>query len=46
MQKVAWAGGLEETEFLKRIYDLDALPSYDPRYQTAEGDINQHRWNN
>ncbi|MFD4866260.1 protein kinase [Streptomyces sp. NPDC058412] len=46
LQNAAWAGGLEDADFLKRIYDLDALPSYDPRYPTAEGDINQHRWNN
>lgn len=46
LQKVDWAGGLDEVEFLKRIFDLDALESYDPRFSTAEGDIFQHRFNN
>lgn len=41
-----WAGRLEEPDFLRRIYDLDKLPSYDPRYSSALGDIRQHRVNN
>lgn len=41
-----WAGRLEEPEFLSRIYDLEALPSTDHRYDTAAGDIWQHRVNN
>ncbi|MFE9598954.1 serine/threonine protein kinase [Streptomyces hokutonensis] len=46
LQNINWAGGLDEVEFLKRIFDLDALESYDPRFTTAEGDIIQHRFNN
>jgi hypothetical protein len=38
-----WSGALPETEFLARLYDLDQLPSYDPRHPTAAGDIFQHR---
>lgn len=43
VQNTAWAGRLEETEFLGRIWDLSALPSYDHRHETAEGDIWRHR---
>ncbi|MEO6941538.1 MAG: hypothetical protein ABI124_00825, partial [Terrimesophilobacter sp.] len=43
---VWWAGRLEEPDFLRRIYDLDKLPSYDSRYSSALGDIRQHRVNN
>lgn len=39
-------GRLEELEFLKRIYKLDELPSYDSRYPNAEVDIWQHTVNN
>lgn len=35
-------GKLSELDFLKRIYDLKALPSYDNRFDDAEGDIWQH----
>jgi len=41
-----WAGDLEETEFLNRLYTLSALPSTDSRFENAEGDIWQHRVNN
>ncbi|MFF7385548.1 serine/threonine protein kinase [Streptomyces griseoluteus] len=46
LQNVNWSGRLEEAEFLKRIFNLDALESYDSRFKTAEGDIYQHRVNN
>ncbi|MFE2690154.1 AbiJ-related protein [Streptomyces mirabilis] len=46
LQNVDWSGRLEESEFLKRIFDLDALESYDSRFATAEGDVYQHRVNN
>ncbi|MEU7615894.1 abortive infection family protein [Micromonospora rifamycinica] len=46
LEKIAWAGRLEEPEFLARIYDLESLPSTDRRYRTASGDIWQHRVNN
>jgi hypothetical protein len=35
-------GRLSELEFLTRLYDLDALPSYDSRFKTARQDISQH----
>ena len=41
-----WSGRLSETEFLSRLYDLDALPSQDRRYKNAAEDIWQHRVNN
>ncbi len=41
-----WAGRLQEDDFLSRLYDLNALPSEDNRFQTAAGDIWQHRVNN
>ncbi len=39
-------GRLEETDFLSRIWDLDSMPSTDPRFRNATGDIWQHRVNN
>lgn len=39
-------GRLEEPEFLARIFDLQSLPSFDPRFENASGDIWQHRINN
>jgi hypothetical protein len=41
--KGAWWGRLEEMEFLSRLWDLDALPSYDLRMDTARQDIGTHR---
>lgn len=43
---LAWAGRLREDEFLSRLWDLHALPSNDRRFETAAGDIWQHRINN
>lgn len=43
---VNWAGRLEETEFLSRLFDLSSLPSTDGRFKDAAGDIWQHRINN
>ncbi len=34
---------LDDVEFLGRLYDLDALPSTDRRYDSAGGDILMHR---
>lgn len=42
----SWSGQLDEVEFLSRLYDLSNLPSYDPRFPDAAGDIYQHRINN
>lgn len=46
IEQVPWSGTLEDTEFLRRIYDLDSLPSYDSRFDNVAGDIWQHRVNN
>ncbi|MFJ5299127.1 abortive infection family protein [Pseudomonas sp. NPDC088368] len=43
---VTWSGALDDVSFLKRLYDLQNLPSNDSRYSSAEGDIHQHRINN
>lgn len=43
---IDWWGRLEEISFLSRLYDLESLPSKDYRYETASGDIYQHRVNN
>lgn len=39
------SGRLQEDEFLARLYDLNQLPSMDWRFQSALGDIRQHRVN-
>lgn len=45
--KIRYWGRLDnELEFLKRIYNLAGLPSYDSRFDDAEGDIWQHTINN
>ena len=41
-----FCGRLSEMDFLKRIYNLNVLPSYDNRFENAEGDIWQHTINN
>jgi len=41
-----WFGRLDDLKFLRRLYDLQALPSHDTRFRTAEQDIIQHRFNN
>lgn len=41
-----WSGVLDEVDFLSRLYDLDSMPSRDPRFSTAAQDIGQHRWLN
>jgi AbiJ N-terminal domain 3 len=42
-EKGPWWGRLSETGFLAQLYDLDALPSADPRHATAAEDITRHR---
>lgn len=39
-------GRLKELDFLKRLYNLEEMPSNDPRYKNAEQDIWQHTINN
>jgi len=46
IENVSWFGKLDDVEFLQRIFDLESLPSHDPRFETASGDIWQHRYNN
>ena len=41
-----WGRFDNELSFLKRLYQLDKMPSNDSRYQNAEGDIVQHTINN
>lgn len=43
---ISWSGELDEVEFLNRLYDLTKLPSTDSRFDSAAGDIWQHRINN
>ncbi len=38
-----WWGRLSEADFLEQLYDLNALPSTDPRHTTAAEDITRHR---
>lgn len=35
-------GRLDEIAFLSRLYDLDKMPSHDPRFSTARDDILKH----
>lgn len=44
--KYGCCGKLSEIDFLKRLYDLKSLPSFDNRFDNAEGDIWQHTINN
>jgi hypothetical protein len=46
LRGVQWWGRLDEPEFLRRIFDLEWLPSHDSRFEDAAGDIWQHRVNN
>lgn len=46
VEGINWAGRLEESEFLARLYDLSTIPSTDGRFEDAAGDIWQHRVNN
>lgn len=46
IEEIWWAGKLDETEFLSRLYDLDNMKSTDARFSNAAGDIWQHRFNN
>lgn len=39
-------GRLEEIDFLKRIYNLEKMPSHDSRFENAEIDILKHTVNN
>lgn len=41
-KRVFWNGRLDDADFLNRLYNLSAMPSYDHRYKDAEGDIRCH----
>src|SRR5437867_94041 len=47
ISKVDWSGRLGDDDFLARLYDLNTLPSEDPRFHNAAADIHQHtvNWN-
>ncbi len=44
-ENLSWSGGLTGLDFLSRIYDLEAMPSHDHRYQNAKSDIFTHTIN-
>lgn len=44
--KVNWAGRLEEPDLVARVFDMENLPSHDPRFGSAYRDAWQHRVNN
>jgi hypothetical protein len=46
VEKINWYGRLDEVDFLARLFDLQRLPSRDPRFKDFAGDIWQHRINN
>ena len=48
MEKIRWAGCLDQDTFLGRLFDLASLPSTDTRarYNTAGADIHQHTVSN
>ncbi len=43
LSEISWYGKLDEDDFLKRIYNLKELPSFDPRHEDMEGDVYRHR---
>lgn len=46
VERFWWAGRLEESDFLSRMFDLENMASYDSRFENVAGDIWQHRVNN
>lgn len=38
----SWSGRMSESEFLARLYNINDMPSHDPRYKTAAEDISKH----
>lgn len=46
IEETPWAGRLEDSAFLARLFNLELLPSTDHRFRNAEEDIWQHRVNN
>lgn len=46
IRRIYWGGGLDQVDFLNRLYDLSVLPSQDSRFSSAADDIWQHTINN
>lgn len=46
ISQMPFSGRISDVDFLGRLYDLKALPSYDGRFPSADGDIYQHTVNN
>ena len=38
----SWSGRMPESDFLARLYNVNDMPSYDPRYKSAAHDISKH----
>src|SRR4051794_23317281 len=43
IRNLNWNGRLSESDFLTRVFELEALPSNDYRYSSMLGDIMMHR---
>jgi hypothetical protein len=43
---ISWCGRLDDRVFLRRLYDLESLPSYDSRFKNADEDIAIHSVHN
>ncbi len=46
MEGIHFSGRMNDIDFLGRLFDLNKMPSTDPRYENASGDIWQHSINN
>ena len=46
IENFIYNGRLEESDFLSRIFTLEAMPTSDSRFENVAGDIWQHRVNN
>src|SRR5574344_1599241 len=46
MERYPYCGRLSDIVFLKRLYQLDKMPSHDRKFDNAEDDIWQHTINN
>lgn len=46
IENIHFSGRMTDIDFLERLYNLKKLPSSDPRFENAAGDIWQHSVNN
>ena len=46
LENIRYYGECSELDFLKRIFNVDEVPSYDYRFTSFEGDFRQHTINN